>query len=1177
MQLIDGTIIVSATDLVGYLACDHLASLELGRMQGRWEKPHHREDPELMLLQERGDLHEKAYLERHRAAGRTVYEIENRHPRTPDELRAAEAETLEAMRRGTEVIYQATFFDGRWRGHADFLLRTERPSILGAWSYDVADTKLARGVKAGAILQVCVYADRLTQLQGVPPERLVIVTGDNVEHEERLVEYAAFYRTVKARFEARIFGNDEAPATYPDPVEHCRVCTWFPVCMDRRRADDHLSIVAGMTRTATERLVEGSVPTRRALAMLPSDVRVKEMNPRPLTRLREQARMQVEGEDQHKLLYELIEPDPDAPDHGLAALPEPSAFDLFFDIEADPWMYENGLEYLFGVAWRTTDGRTDYLPIWGHTPAEEKAAFERFIDLVIERLDHDPGMHVYHYASYEAGAIKRLLQRHATREDEVDRILRGQVLVDLFQVVRQGIRASVESYSIKKIEKFYMAAREGPVTEAGFSVVAYETWLRDHDDQHLRDLADYNRDDCISTLLLRDWLEERRHEGIMVRGWDLPRPVAPAAEATEALSERQAITRAREDALRADVPADAAMRTPEQAGRWLLAGLLDWHRRDAKPAWWEYFRLRALSDEDLLGESAALAGLEYVGPVGEDKQSIFQRYRFPPDQDTKIHVGDADWQDRDTGASPGEVVALDQIAGTIDVRRSARKPPPLRLNLIEPGPFRTQPLPEALGAVADHVIANGLGGPGPFRAVRDLILGLPPRIAGGEPGADLRRPGESGLEAAVRIARDLDESTFAIQGPPGTGKTWTGARQILALVADGRRVGVTAQSHKAITNVLTQLDEAAREAGRTVRVLQRSDDPTINAGLPDVVVAGKPGEVGPAMLAGRFDVAAGTAWQFARDDMVGAVDVLLVDEAGQLSLANVVAMGRSTKSIILLGDPNQLPQVSQGVHPDGAGVSVLGHVVRGPTIAPDRGLFLDVTYRMHPLVNAFVSEAFYEGRLRTDASTERQRIAGPDGTDELGLRFVPVAHPGDETSSVVEAAAVADAIGGLLGSEWTDARGRTRPLVLDDVLVVAPYNAHVAQIESAILSRFGARGRVGTVDKFQGQEGAAAVYSMATSSPDEIPRGIEFLYNLNRFNVAVSRARGLSILVCSPELLRVRCRTPEQMRLANALCLYVEEAAGRTGPSKRVADTPLIGSGPSARLTIRRSAVTLPA
>ena len=626
----------------------------------------------------------------------------------------------------------------------------------------------------------------------------------------------------------------------------------------------------------------------------------------------------------------------------------------------------------------------------------------------------------------------------------------------------------------------------------------------------------------------------------------MPRPEPPSAELPEALTARQAATRALEGALKADVPADPAARTTEQAGRWLLAGLLDWHRRDAKSQWWEFFRLRGLSDEDLLDESAALAGLAYVGPVGHDKKSIIHRYRFPPDQDTKIHVGDADWEDRDTGAASGEVVALDQLAGTIEFRLGEKKEAPLRLNLIEPGPFMTRPLPEALAAVADHVLTHGMTGPGPYRAVRDLLQGFPPRIDGVAPGEALRRPDEPILDAARRLARDLDETTIAIQGPPGTGKTWTGARQILALVATGKRVGVTAQSHKAITNMLTKLDEAAREAGRRVRVYQRSDDETINAGLPDVVVARKSGDVGQAMRAGDYDVAAGTAWLFGREDMAGAVDVLIVDEAGQLSLANVVAMGGSTGSIILLGDPNQLPQVSQGVHPDGAGASALEHVVgTAATIPPERGLFMDVTYRMHPRVNAFVSEAFYEGRLQTDPSTALQRIHGPDATDALGLRFVPTEHPGDETSSAIEAEAVADEIGRLLGSTWTDVRGRTRPLVLDDFLVVAPYNAHVARIEEALHAHFGSRGRVGTVDKFQGQEGAVAVYSMASSSPDEVPRGIEFLYNLNRFNVAVSRARGLSILVCSPELLRVRCRTPEQMRLANALCRYVEAAAGR--------------------------------
>ncbi|HEY8845218.1 MAG TPA: TM0106 family RecB-like putative nuclease, partial [Candidatus Limnocylindrales bacterium] len=561
-------IIVSATDLVGYLECGHLTTLELGRVDGRWERPPQRADPEVVLLQERGDAHEKAFLERLRAEGRSIHEVLKADLRTPEQLRAAEAETVAAMARGVDVIYQATFFDGRWRGHADFLLRVEGPSDLGDWHYEVADTKLALSVKGSALIQVCVYSERLAKLQGREPLQVHVVTGDSITHTLRLDDFGAFYRAVKLRFEERVFGPGRAnpPSTYPDPVDHCRVCVWFPDCITRRRDDDHPSIVAGMTRAATERLQEAGVPTRRVLADLGPDATVPDLNPRTLERLRLQALIQVEGEDRRTLLYELIAPVPDEPGRGLAQLPEPSPLDLFFDIEADPWIENGGLEYLLGVV-EVVDGAAVYTALWGHDRAAEKAAFEQFIDLVIDRLERDPGMHVYHYAGYEAGAIKRLMQRHATRQDEVDRLLRGGILVDLYNVVRQGVRASVESYSIKKIEKFYLPTREGPVTEAGFSVVAYETWLRDGDAQHLVDLADYNRDDCVSTWLLRGWLEERRAEAIG-RGWAMERPSLADGLPSENQSAQQAETAPRVAALTADVPAGRTQASDDQRNRW---------------------------------------------------------------------------------------------------------------------------------------------------------------------------------------------------------------------------------------------------------------------------------------------------------------------------------------------------------------------------------------------------------------------------------------------------------------------------------------------------------------------------------------------------------------------------------------------------------------------------------
>jgi uncharacterized protein len=1171
VQDVDGTLIVSATDLVGFLECGHLTSLEVGRVEGRWEKPHQREDPEVVLLQERGDAHERAYLERLRAEGRSIHEVAKDGLTTPGALRAAEAETLDAMRRGVDVVYQATFFDGRWRGHADFLLRVDGASALGDWHYEVADTKLARSVKGAALLQVCVYSEQLTALQGRSPERIHVVTGDSVTHTLRLDDFAAFYRSAKRRYEERVFGAGriQPPSTYPDPVEHCRVCVWFPTCIDRRRSDDHLSLVAGMTRAATERLEEAAVPTRRLLAGLEPAASVPDLNPRTLERLRLQARIQVAGEDEGRLLYDLIEPSPDEPGRGLALLPEPSALDVFFDIEADPWIEDGGLEYLLGVA--TIDGpEPAYQPIWGHDRAGEKAAFEAFVDLVMGRLQRDPGMHVYHYAGYETGAIKRLMQRHGSRVDEVDRLLRGGIFVDLYNAVRQGVRASVESYSIKRIEKFYLPKRSGPVTEAGFSVVAYETWLRDRDDAHLHDLADYNRDDCISTWMLRDWLEERRREAIEL-GWPMDRPPVEDGLPGEKQTAQGAETARRVEALTRDVPADRTSATDDQRHRWLLAQLLDWHGRDAKPEWWNFYRLNELGVDDLIDTSEGLGGLVFEADVEPRGRGGFvRRYRFRP-QDHRIRVGKGAVEpDGLNGLDAGDVIDIDDIEGTIDLYRTASKLDHHPAALIPAKPIQTDVLRDALRRIADDVLERGFAptdGDRTFQTARDLVARTTPRLAsagGGPSGDPLVRPGERSLDAAIRLGLDLDHGVLPIQGPPGSGKTWTGARMIAALVRDGRRVGITAQSHKAITNLVNEVAEACAELHVPFGAIQKSDE-GVASSRAGVRATDDNADVARELAAGTVRIAAGTPWLWARGDLLGAVDVLFIDEAGQLSLANALAVSGAADSLVLLGDPNQLPQVSQGIHPEGAGAAALEHLVGDAlTVPPERGLFLPTTYRMHPAVNAYISEIFYEGRLTSDAETSRQLLAGSPPIGGMGIRWEEVVHVGDESASIAEANRVADVIEELLHRPWTDRKGRHREIGLEDIVVVAPYNAHVALIEAQVQRRLGRPARVGTVDRFQGQEAPIAIYSMAASSAEDAPRGMAFLYDGHRLNVAVSRAMGLAIVIASPDLLLVAPHGPDRMREANALCRLVEVAAEQVAAAGR---PPIEGSeamGPRA-------------
>ncbi len=454
--------------------------------------------------------------------------------------------------------------------------------------------------------------------------------------------------------------------------------------------------------------------------------------------------------------------------------------------------------------------------------------------------------------------------------------------------------------------------------------------------------------------------------------------------------------------------------------------------------------------------------------------------------------------------------------------------------------------PDSLQRTAEWVLTHGIDAPGPARAARDLLLRLPPRIAG--VAAPLQQTGETPLQAAVRLGLRLDGGTLAVQGPPGSGKTYTAAQMIVALVRDGHRVGVTANSHKVIGHALDKVNEAAEEAGVNVRIGQRpgQEEPPTCATARDLA---SPAEARAALAAGEVDVVGGTAWLWSRQELEGSVDVLFVDEAGQFALANAVAVAPAGRSVVLLGDPQQLEQPLQGSHPPGAERSALGHVLGDEAVIPGHlGLFLADTWRLHPDVCAFTSEVFYEGRLASEPTLARQALVGVAPADGTGLRWLPVEHDGDATESIDEGALIAGLVRELLEAEarWTDRKGVSHAITLDDVVIVAPYNAHVERVAKALADAGYPGARVGTVDKFQGQEAPISIYSMATSSPELAPRGMEFLYSLNRLNVATSRARCAALVVASPALVRVACHSPRQMQLANALCRLVE-LAGREG------------------------------
>ena len=809
-------------------------------------------------------------------------------------------------------------------------------------------------------------------------------------------------------------------------------------------------------------------------------------------------------------------------------------------------MLDQGLEYLIGIVTLPANSSDEpiYETLWSFNRSEEKKAFEAFIAKVMERWRRNPEMHIYHYAPYEPTAIKRLVGRHGTCVDEVDELLRAGVFVDLYRAVRQGIRASVESYSIKRLEPLYGFTRAVPLRDANVALQSYEAAMALGNDLEeigdlLKTIEGYNRDDCVSALRLRDWLEDRRKELEAKCGRELPRPTPKSGEPAEKLTARLQEVREIMARLLAPLPADETEWTEEHRACWLLAQMLEWHRREEKSAWWEYFRLCALSDDELQEDKSALGGLEFVGEVGRIKRSIIYRYSFPP-QD---HAIDRALEVRDprTGKNAGERVAFDERNRTIDLKRGASSSAPHPTALVPYEIVDSTVLRDSVLRIASWVADHGITGSGEFQSARELLLRARPSVLRGTVGTLIGEDHKL-TDAAKVLVESLPRqaSVLPIQGPPGSGKTFTGARMIVELVRQGRRVGITAVSHKVIGNLLDEVCRTAAKNGVPLKAVQKASDGN-HCQHAKVIQAKDNQAVLDALTNGSAQVAAGSAWLWAREEMADSVDVLFVDEAGQMSLANVLAVSQAATSIVLLGDPQQLDQPQRGIQPPGAEVSALAHLLNGrATIAADQGVFLTETRRLHPDVCAFTSELFYEGRLVSRPENAKQRLNAGDPLGGTGLRFAPVEHSGNQNESPEEVERVAASVDGLLrsGATWTNKKGETHALTLEDILIVAPYNAQV----SALLERLPAGSRVGTVDKFQGQEAPVVLYSMATSTPEDAPRGMEFLYSLNRLNVAVSRAQCVAVIVASPALFQVQCKTPRQIELANAFCRYLEMA-----------------------------------
>lgn len=1116
----------SPSDLVRYLGCAHAAALDLRKLTDPASLPDKvANDAMGELLSQAGLAHEDAYRALLGAEGGLV-EI----PSTGLSVRERAERTEQAMREGAQVIFQAAFLDPPWHGFADFLRRVEVPSALGSWSYEPVDTKLARSVKPAYIIQLGLYAKMMAKVQGVMPRRVHVALGNGTEERFRLVD---FTRTLSAA-EQRYLGfmAEGAPQSRPEPCSACSLCGWREHCAAQWEAEDHLSRVAGLSRPQAQKLEAAGITTMAALADAPESTRVPRLAPATFARLRAQARLQKARMAGGDAVVDLL---PVEAGRGFAQLPPPDPADLFFDLEGDP-LTESGLDYLWGVHLRE-DGEPRFVHRWGHDSEAERAAFEETVDWMITHLAAHPGAHIYHYAPYEVTALRRLSTLHASREEAVDKLLRERRLVDLYGLLRQAIRTSEPNLSLKTMEVFFAEKRDGAVTNAGDSIIEYKSWQDSGDQQTLDDILEYNRIDCENTEGLRDWLASLKPHGLP---W---REVGPAKALPDEKAEARAEAEQRAAALVEAIERGAV--PPSQRGRELVGHLTQFHRRADKPAFWAMFDRCEREADELIDDGECIGGIEPDrGADGQwqslEKRSTVARYRFPP-QDTKLRAGSTVLH-APTLAKLGRIDSIDMRQGRLTLKRQLKPGEafPSAGALMPEPTINNAPLVAAVHRVAQAWASHGEG-EAPYQALVDLIERAAPRLLDGD-GCAMVRPGEPLVEAASLRCLALDRSVLFIQGPPGTGKTYTSAHAIVALLAAGKRVGVSSNSHKAVNNLLHKVEEVAIAQGVTFSGVKKASAQDEGSQLNGRIITDVFSN--SDVIDDHPDLMGGTAWLFADEDLDQTLDYLFVDEAGQVSLGHLLAMGAAARNIVLVGDQMQLGQPIQGSHPGESGLSALDYLLQGEaTVAPDRGILLDTSWRMHPSICGFISDAVYDGRLHAHPDCARQTLHLCEGHDPAlaahGLRFVAMDHTGCGQRSDAEVARVCALAEGLIGTPHTDRSGAQGTLGWDNLLIVAPYNMQV----NALAEALPAGARVGTVDKFQGQEAEVVIVSMTTSSPEDLPRHVDFFYSKNRLNVAISRARTLALVLANPRLLELDAKSIDHLRLVNTLAWVAEDGA----------------------------------
>ena len=1117
------------------------------------EKDH---DEMMGLLADKGNEHEYLFLQylKEEYGAENIAEIES------DSQSAREA-TIIAMKAGYKVIFQAYLERDHFSGFSDFLVRREGKSELGAYYYEAWDTKLSKTTRPYFLVQLCCYSWMLEKIQGKVPDETVVVLGNKTKERFRIAAYYSYFQNLKQQFLQLQENFTGAENTMPDLSLETNFGTWGNYAQQLMDQSDSLALVANIRKKQIQHLHEHGVTTLTQLAKT-NDTEIEGISPESLAKIKEQADIQLRSRGQDKPYFKVIENDNGK---GLSSLPEPSNLDMFFDIEGNPFG-DNGLEYLWGVSYhnpKAAQGKEyAFKDWWAHDQKQEKRAFEGFIDWTYQRWQQDKTMHVYHYASYEITAIRKLSTRNQTRLEEVSELLQNGVFIDLYKIVKNGLLIGEPKYSIKNVEHLYRGIRTTDVASGDESIIAYEnwreaggninwekqengyeSWLADSDNfnwtvwESLEKIRNYNIDDCESTLELADWLRNQQQESGI--SYSPIEDVKSNEEKTAAQVKNQVARELlfdRQQALVERFQAEEKLNKDPIAE--LLTDLLYFHVRERQTKGWAYYDRLEKDDEQLFDDDTVIFDITLTernydeavylctGTYNPDQPIRTDKIKSATIQGSNVKISKIIFAegDKPKGEISFEIKVTDEVA----LEQS-------QLTLFGDDLFiNTGTLENRLCEITENYFETGL-----LSGVIATILNQDnpefSTLVSPLPVSRTHYPDDNEyMQAMIATIEAMDNTCLCIQGPPGAGKTFTARNVIAALVKNGQRIGIMSNSHAAIMNLLKELpnllpDSSLAKVGPSgSKKIFREQFPILD--YPNFDYRDSVKTFPKSAPYGTYDVIGATVYGFASQEAFEEpVDYLFVDEASQVALANLVVISGAAKNIVLMGDQMQLEQPIQAAHPGKSGESALEFILKGAAVIPDdQGVFLERTYRMHPYVCQPLSEIVYEGKLKADKDNANQSIYINQAkyiTKPNGVLSIAVQHAGNTQSSEEEVIVIQKLINELKTGTFTDKNGNISPVTDNDILIIAPYNMQVNLLKEKLKGDL----KISTIDGIQGQEAPVVIISMTVSDVVESSRGLDFVLDINRLNVAVSRAQALAVIVANEGLERSHVNNLKQM------------------------------------------------